>query len=607
MIAATENAIRVIRYRASVAQLALATSLLIVVVILSHPAFSQSTTTSGAASSATPAPTQNTPEITSHEETTTFKVKVNLVEVRVVVRDAKGKTIGNLKQEDFQLLDNGKPQTITKFNVERAGDKPTIHREPAAEDATTPASTTPQASVPDRYIAYLFDDVHIQFSDLAQARNAAIAQLQTLRPTDRAAVYTTSGQTRQEFTDDKALLTAAINRIMPRPIGGGGSVTPCPDISYYLADQIQNRNDPEALRVALTDAIDCGAVTQAQNALTGAPLPGAGMGQMQAFVMRAMELGNQETHVSLSVLQDVVRRIAAMPGQRIVILVSPGFINPDNLTLQSDLTERALHSGVIISALDARGLYTGMPDASQTRSPTGTIAGKVQQYRLMEMDADDDILADFADATGGTFIHNTNDLEGGFQRLIAPPEYSYLLGFSPQNLKLDGKYHKLKVTLKPPSEGAVQARKGYYAPNAATDASAQAKQAIEDAVFSQEEVREIPIELHTQFFKAADDDAKLSVVAHLDVRHVHFRKADGRNNNDVTVVSAVFDRNGNFVSGNQKVLQMHLKDDTLASRLNSGITLKSSFDVKPGSYIVRLVVRDENGQLAAESSAVEIP
>ena len=63
---------------------------------------------------------------------------------------------------------------------------------------------------------------------------------------------------------------------------------------------------------------------------------------------------------------------------------------------------------------------------------------------------------------------------------------------------------------------------------------------------------------------------------------------------------SIFDRNGNFVSGTQKLLQLRLKDETLQGRLGSGITLKSSFDVKPGSYIVRLVVRDEDGQLAAQ-------
>ena len=133
------------------------------------------------------------------------------------------------------------------------------------------------------------------------------------------------------------------------------------------------------------------------------------------------------------------------------------------------------------------------------------------------------------------------------------------------------------------------------------------KLAIQDAVFSQEQLSEIPVQLHTQFFKPDEDDAKLSVLVHMDVRHFHFRKADGRNNDDVTVVSAIFDRNGNFISGTQKVVQMHLKDETLESRVNSGVTLKSSFDVKPGRYIVRLVVRDADGQLAAQSSAVEIP
>jgi len=229
------------------------------------------------------------------------------------------------------------------------------------------------------------------------------------------------------------------------------------------------------------------------------------------------------------------------------------------------------------------------------------------QYRRAELLANEDVLADLAYTTGGTFFHNNNDLEAGFQRLAGQPQYSYLLAFSPQNLKLDGRYHKLKVTLKPPAEGTVQARKGYYAPKGASDAAEQARQAIEDEVFARDEVREIPAELHTQFFKADDNSARLAVLVHIDLRSMHYRKAEGRNNDDVTVVAAVFDRNGNFVSGTQKVLQLHLKDETLETRLNSGVTLKSSFEVPPGSYLVRLVVRDQDGQLATQNTAVDIP
>jgi hypothetical protein len=113
--------------------------------------------------------------------------------------------------------------------------------------------------------------------------------------------------------------------------------------------------------------------------------------------------------------------------------------------------------------------------------------------------------------------------------------------------------------------------------------------------------------LHTQFFKLSDTDAKLTVLAHVDVNQLHFQKENGRNNDDLTIVSVIFDRNGNYVTGIEKTLQLHLKDDTLASKLGSGLSLKSNFDLRPGGYLVRLVVRDAQGQMAAENGAVEIP
>jgi len=92
------------------------------------------------------------------------------------------------------------------------------------------------------------------------------------------------------------------------------------------------------------------------------------------------------------------------------------------------------------------------------------------------------------------------------------------------------------------------------------------------------------------------------------VKHIRFRKVDGRNKNDLTVVSALFDRNGNYLKGEEKILQMNWKDETLESQLASGVTVKTSFDVKPGKYRVRLIVRDAEGQsITAANSAVEIP
>jgi VWFA-related protein len=403
----------------------------------------------------------------------------------------------------------------------------------------------------------------------------------------------------QDFTDDREKLKETLNRIRPASIANTGG-TECPDVSYYLADLIMNKRDSQALQVAIQDAFDCGAVS---------PQTPIAVAQNVALNAARQELntGDHETRLSLTSLSDVVRRVAAMPGQRSILIISPGFYNPNDLPEQSGVTDRALHSYVTISALDVRGTYnTTLPDIAK-RTPSPSILPLLSQYQNEEAIADTDILAGLADSTGGTFFHNNNDLDQGFRQLDTLPEYSYLLAFSPQNLKFDGRFHNVKVTVKGPPKLAVQARKGYYAPKQAVGEAEQAKQQIQDEVFSQEELHELPVEMHTQFFKTSDEEAKLSVLVKLDVRHLHYRKVNGRNNGNLTVVSALFDRNGNFVTGMQKVVQMHWKDETLDSKLDSGVTLKNSFDVKPGSYVVRLVVRDDEGQLAAQNGAIEIP
>jgi hypothetical protein len=116
------------------------------------------------------------------------------------------------------------------------------------------------------------------------------------------------------------------------------------------------------------------------------------------------------------------------------------------------------------------------------------------------------------------------------------------------------------------------------------------------------------VELHTQFYKANEADARLTVLAHIDVRRLRLRKADGRNQNELTLVSALFNGNGTLVQAIQKTLTMKLRDETLEKKMGSGITLRTSFDVKPGNYLVRLVVRDAEAQvLSAENDAVRIP
>jgi VWFA-related protein len=544
------------------------------------------------------APPQNPAEMATREEPATFKARVNLVLVPVVVRDRQGRALGNLKQEDFQLFDKGKPQVITKFSIEKSGGQAARPAQTSGANAAgQPQEPAVPADMPERFVAYLFDDVHLAFGDLVRVRDAAGRHMSaSLQPTGRAAIYSTSGQTMLEFTDDRDKLRETLLRLQPRPIARS-MVMECPDVSYYLADMIQNRNDPMALQAATLETMACMHVD-----------PNAAEQTARSAARQALVSGDLETRTALSVLMDVVRRMSAMPGQRTIILVSPGFLTPELQQEETDVLDRAIHSNVIINSLDARGLYTDSAyDASRQSVNTGASVIKAQYQRDSDR-AQSDVLAELASGTGGAFFQNNNDLDEGFRRLAVAPEYFYVLGFSPQNLKLDGSFHALKVSLKPQGDLSLSARRGYYAPRHLSDAVETAKREIEEALFSREEMHDIPVELHAQFFKSTEQDARISLLVRVDVRHLPFRKEDGRNRNDLTVVSGLFDRNGNYVIGNQKRIEMRLRDDTLENRLGSGLSVRTSFDVKPGSYMIRLVVRDDEGQLmAAENGAVEIP
>lgn len=545
-------------------------------------------------------------EVSTRDNPATFRVKVNLVLARVVVRDSAGKVVTNLKKEDFVIFDNHKPQVISSFSLETPG----VHvaalatAEGTPSDSATPVLPgTPPVVLPQRFVAMVFDDGHLDQSDAVYVRAAALKFFSALAPSDRVGIYTTSGQLTQEFTDDRELLKKALLGILPRAVTATG-FHDCPDVSYYLADLIENKRDTQALAVATDDALVCAFNGNRQ-------MTSAAQALASSAAVRALSAGDIQTEYGYRHLEDTMRRLAAMPGQRVMVFVSPGFI-PSTLQSETyDIIERALRAGIVINTIDARGLYTPdvLGDIADPPKSSLLTTGIQSSYRIAAQFANSEVLAQLADGTGGSFFHNRNDIDEGMRQAGAAPALAYVLGFSPQNLKVDGRYHTLDVKLASKMKYSLQARHGYFAPKSVANPEEEAKQEVMAALYSQDEISDLPAELHTQYFKKDSDTARLAVLTRLDLKGLRFRKAEGRNRNDVTVATAIFDENGNYVTGGEKIVEMRLLDATYEKLSHSpGITVRSSFDVKPGTYLVRQVVRDSEGaQMAARNGSVVIP
>jgi VWFA-related protein len=539
----------------------------------------------------------------------TFKITAerNLVVVRVVARDPDGKAVSGLRKEDFRLFDNGKLQTISTFSVESPEAKaPPLTERPAAQaPAGAPAqpSQLPGAAeaehpfvMPERFVALFFDDINIAFDDLVRTRDAAARYIAAnLGPSDRVGLFTSSGVKHLDFTADRQRLSDALLGLRQQPMfvmGGDPTQPNSPPTS-----------DTSPRQVLLT-------------------------------------------------LQELCRRMATLPGQRSIILLSPGFstwspfglgagalnatatsgsaldseVRAVNLAYDVDpVIDRALRAGVVINTFDVRGLYVNLPlgDASQHGVEVSSTPGEstsawqareqqaiIQTFttNAISMMERRNVLASLAGETGGIYYHNSNDYDAGFRRTGGLPETAYLLTFSPQSLKYDGSFHRLKVTLVNPSKVTLLARVGYFAPTKSEDAEARAKDDLEEAAFSEVEINGMPVDVHTRFFKTDNLNAKLTVLARVDAKSVQFLKQQDRSLGKLILVAVLFDGDGNFLEGAQTNLDMHLLDPTLKKIQQGGVSLKANLDAKVGRYLLRIVVRDsESGSMSAINRVIVIP
>ena len=530
----------------------------------------------------------------------TIRVETKLVEMNVAVRDGKGRAIHGLTRQNFQIFDEGKGREIATFSEEEtAGRRPAPAAETAAAAAPPEAMKTAEAP-PARFVALFFDDVNAQDSfdanDLARTRSAARKFVkEALQPGVRFAVFTVSGTVMQDFTADTGKLEEAIAALKPHPRFSETGEERCPRITPYQAYKIAHDHDRATLNAVMLGG-SCAATRE--------------------FVVAASEKLWREvreaTTDTLASLDRVVGHLGNRPGERVLVMASSGFFGQSFEPQQHAIIDHAIRAGVMINALECKGLYDEPPPLVRPGDPTFQEGRQRQiiQWTTAETKAlpdrlqmADTAMADISHGTGGQFFHNNNDLALGFRELSVPPEVTYRISFKPEGVTPDGSYHKLKVTLAHAGAYTVEARPGYFAPAAADDP----RMKLDREVMASDTESDVPAGLALEVKKPSANQRALAVVVRIDVSKLEFETKDGRKNQRITFVSALVDGQGKVVAAREGWMDLALTQDTYDRLVKTGLNAELSLEAAPGVYGLREVVQEGvGGKLSAATNSVDL-
>ncbi len=517
---------------------------------------------------------------------TVISVQSNLVEMTATVHGGDGRLAGGLPRDDFELLDDGKPRPIVYFSEQRAGREFTANV-PAVPG---PISGNGAARPAPRAIALFFDDTHIAEFGLSRAKIAAHKLAATgLHPGDRLGVFTDSGEVTLDLTGDAGSLATAIDRVKAHPQRGVTGVAVCPTLTPYQAYVIANHLDVMAFNIAVVEKIACDCQGGDEKCTRVQPAA------VQSIAEDTWAAFRYQSTIPLEVLRLVVRALSHAPGQRILLMISPGFVTGGMERQTAAIADQAVRAHVVINALDSEGL-AGPGESPDSKAPGHEAwAERTQGLRQTLITG---LMADASAATGGRFVHNSNDLSGAVELLTTPPEISYLLGFSPGG-NPDGKYHSLKLRLRDKTGYQVESRPGYF--SARPDKQSESAQArIDRAAVSSGPMAGIPVAVRV----VPTGETALRVDISVDAKGLKFVMKEGRSVQQVTFVTLLEDAAGNYIAGKQAVMDLILTVDTLARLKKDGIHAATSFTAPKGLYRIREIVREavENRITASNTS-----
>ncbi len=505
----------------------------------------------------------------------TFSTTTNVVVVNVTVVGRNGKPIDNLSKNDFEIYEDGKPQKLQSVDFQRLKNdllppiQPELQQRPQAPQGYNPASEKAaqnsglQSKFQDRRLmVLLFDFSSMQAAEQIRAKQAAIQFLSSqMTASDSVSImsYGTQLKTVQDFTSDRDLLIAAVNR-------------------FRIGESSENAT-----------VADTGADSEDQS------------GQ---FVADETEFNIFNADLKLAALEEAAHKLSLYPEKKALIYISSG-IQKSGVDNQSQLratVNTAVRANVMFYPIDARGLSALVPGGDATQqgaAGSGLYSGAGQRTQRENFNNQQETLATLALDTGGKALLDSNDLTAGIRQVQSDFSSYYVLTYVSANTAQDGRYRRIQVKLTPrlsSLRAKLDYRQGYYGPTTFARMNATDKETLlSQALSSENPITDLPLAVEVDYFRLEKDKYFAPISVKIPGSALAFQAKGSKAATQLDFIAEVMDARNRAAATVRDTIPVKVNQEVAGQVTQKSIQYDTGVTLTPGRYRLRLVAR-ENGE-----------
>lgn len=519
----------------------------------------------------------------AQSEAPTFKSASTLVIVDVSIKDKAGHEITSLGKNDFVLLEDGKPQNIAVFELQR------LNGSPGAPATASLAAALPQrqnmitSAAPGklvyrdrRLLTLFFDFSSLSIADQTLAQQAAEKFIrEKMLPGDLVSVlsFGTALKVNQDFTNDKDRLLEVIHGFR---IGAASEL-----------------------------AAVGGAGDSASGDDTGA-----------AFEADQTEFNIFNTDLKLAALESAAKMLGALPEKKALIYFSEG-VNKTGVENQSQLRSTinaAVRSNVSFYPIDVRGLDATPPggDASHAAARGNAIfTGAAQRGVRDQFNNQQETLVTLAGDTGGKAFLDSNDLALGISEARDDVRSYYVLGYYSSNGAADGRFRRVTVKLasKQYAGAKLDYRSGYFGPKDFRKFNASDKDnQLQEALMLGDPVTDLPMAIETDYFRLSRGKYFVPVSVKIPGSSVALAMKDGAGQTGFDFIGQVRDAHGKLMGSVEDGIKVKLDASKSGQAASRAFQYDTGFTLAPGLYSLKFLAREnQTGKMGTFEAKFTVP